>query len=148
MLSIRTLASGNISFTNYAPFFLPLRAEYPLFQDTRQHNGKKARLEHPGRKTGLVAEPEAAEIPRHTMAPHPCCVMNPECSFHISRAAGCWARRSQLQPCGDSGPTLRKAQIPLLLPRVWDPDCPNVLGSAQSWCFLLADGIRSGVRGW
>lgn len=94
MLSIKTLASGNISFTNYAPVFAPtpsLCAEYPLFPDTRQHNGKQARPEHPGRTAGLVAEPGAARIPNHTMPPHPCCVMNPKCSFHIPRAAGCWA---------------------------------------------------------
>lgn len=86
MLSIRTLASGSISFTNYAPIFLPVcRVSFiPGHQATQW----KERPEHPVRKPGPVAE--VAGIPSHTMPPHLCCVMKPKCSFHISRVGASW----------------------------------------------------------
>jgi len=73
-----------------------LRAEYPLFLDTGQHNGKKARPEHPGRKPGLEAEPgggrdsRAAQCrggsatPRRVMNPTP-----PPFTSQEPKAAGC-----------------------------------------------------------
>lgn len=103
-----------------------LRAEYPLFLPTGQHNGKKVRPEHPGRKPGLVPEPgggrDSCAAQCHGVSAAPRRVMNPKWPPFTSqepKPAGCW---TPLLPAPAfkwlfrQTITLRKAQSPPLLP--------------------------------